>query len=63
MPLVTVTMFPGRSSQQKVAMVRAISEAIVEHAGATMENVQVVIHEVSRSNWASGGELVEVPAG
>ena len=34
MPVVTVQMWPGRTPPQKRALVRAITDAMVQHAGA-----------------------------
>ena len=38
MPVVTVQMWTGRTPQQKKALVRAITDAMVTHAGAKPTN-------------------------
>jgi 4-oxalocrotonate tautomerase len=57
MPFVTVEMWEGRSVEQKRALCRAITDAMVEHAGARPDALHVVIHEVPRENWALAGVL------
>lgn len=57
MPVVVVEMWEGRSIEQKRALVRAITDAMVVHAGASPEHLHVVIHEVPRENWARAGVL------
>ncbi|MGI8535391.1 MAG: 2-hydroxymuconate tautomerase [Mycobacteriales bacterium] len=57
MPFVTVHMWEGRSVDQKRALTRAITEAMVEHAGAKPDALHVVISEYPMDNWARGGVL------
>jgi 4-oxalocrotonate tautomerase len=57
MPVVIVEMYSGRTLEQKRALVRAITEAMVEHAGARPDHLHVIIHEVERENWGLAGRL------
>jgi 4-oxalocrotonate tautomerase len=57
MPVVTVQMWPGRSPTQKRALVRAITDAMVQHAGAKPDNLHVIIQEVPREDWALAGVM------
>ncbi|MBJ7600552.1 MAG: 4-oxalocrotonate tautomerase [Candidatus Nephthysia bennettiae] len=57
MPVVTVQMFRGRTLEQKRALVRAITDAMVEHAGAKPDALIVVIQETEPENWAMAGRL------
>jgi 4-oxalocrotonate tautomerase len=57
MPVVTVELWEGRTVEQKRALCRAITDAMVEHAGARPDALHVVIHEVPKENWALGGVL------
>ena len=57
MPVVIVEMYEGRTLEQKRALVRAITQAMVEHAGARPEQLHVVIHEVPKQNWGRAGLL------
>jgi len=57
MPVVTVQMWTGRTQLQKKALVRAITDAMVEHAGAKPTNLHVIIHEVPKENWGLAGVM------
>ncbi|HLI88959.1 MAG TPA: 2-hydroxymuconate tautomerase [Ktedonobacteraceae bacterium] len=57
MPVVIVEMYEGRTLEQKRALVRAITDAMIEHAGARPDGLHVIIHEVARENWARAGLL------
>jgi 4-oxalocrotonate tautomerase len=61
MPTIRVEMFEGRTPEQKQAFVKAITEATVNTLGGSPDSVQVVITDVSKSNWASGGLLWSDP--
>jgi 4-oxalocrotonate tautomerase len=50
-------MWTGRGVDQKRALVRAITDAMVEHAGAKPEHLHVTIQEYELENWARAGEL------
>lgn len=62
MPTIRVEMFEGRTPEQKQAFVKAITEATVNTLGGSPDSVQVVISDVSKSNWASGGLLWSDPS-
>jgi 4-oxalocrotonate tautomerase len=57
MPVVTVQMWPGRTREQKRKLVRAITDAMVEHAGAKPANLHVILQEVPKEDWALAGVL------
>jgi 4-oxalocrotonate tautomerase len=57
MPFVIVHMWEGRSLAQKRALTRALTEAMVEHAGARPDGLHVVIQEYPKENWARAGVL------
>jgi 4-oxalocrotonate tautomerase len=57
MPVVTVQMWTGRTKEQKRALVRAITEAMVQHAAAKPDNLHVIIQEVPKENWGLAGRL------
>lgn len=58
MPFVCVKMLTGRTLEQKRELVRALTDAMVRVCGATAQGTTVVIEEVAREHWASGGVLV-----
>jgi 4-oxalocrotonate tautomerase len=57
MPVVTVEMWTGRTREQKRKLVRAITDAMVEHAGAKPANLHVILHEVPKEDWGLAGVL------
>lgn len=57
MPFVQVHMWEGRSVDEKRALTKAITDAMVEHVGARPEALHVVIQEYPKENWARGGVL------
>lgn len=61
MPTINVQMFEGRSAQQKRDFVRAVTDAACQTLGCEPGSVDIVIQEVSRDNWATGGKLWSEP--
>jgi 4-oxalocrotonate tautomerase len=57
MPVVTIQMWPGRSVEQKRALTKAVTEAMVKHVGAKPDGLHVIIQEVPLENWARAGVL------
>ncbi|MBM4761585.1 4-oxalocrotonate tautomerase [Bacillus sp. B15-48] len=56
MPYVTVKMLPGRSDDQKKALVEKVTDAVAETTGAPKENVVVFIEEMSKDHYGVGGK-------
>jgi 4-oxalocrotonate tautomerase len=56
MPLVQVTMIEGKTAEQKRALQRKVTDAVVDALGAPEPSVRVVIYEVPAAHWAVGGE-------
>lgn len=57
MPVVTVETWEGRTVEQKRRLVKALTDAMVEHFDSTRERTYVVIHDVPKQNWGRGGVL------
>lgn len=57
MPFVTVHMWEGRTVAQKRALVAAITQAMVDHAGARADALHVAISEYPLENWGRAGVL------
>jgi len=57
MPFVIVEMWEGRSVEQKRNLVKAITKAMVEEAGAKPDHLHVVIHETPKASWGRAGVL------
>ncbi|MEK9950590.1 MAG: 4-oxalocrotonate tautomerase [Curvibacter sp.] len=57
MPTIRVEMFEGRTPEQKREFVTAITEATVQTLGSSPEAVDVIITDIKKSDWATGGVL------
>jgi 4-oxalocrotonate tautomerase len=57
MPEVTIEMFQGRSLDQKRALVKDVTDAIVRNCDVPADAVTIIIHENARSDKAKGGIL------
>jgi 4-oxalocrotonate tautomerase len=57
MPLVTVKAVEGRTIEQKRALVKDITEAVVKNFQVQPEAVSIDIVEYSRKNLAKAGKL------
>jgi 4-oxalocrotonate tautomerase len=57
MPVVTVELFEGRTTEQKREMAKAITEAVVRIGKAPAEGTWVIFRDVKKSDWAVAGKL------
>jgi 4-oxalocrotonate tautomerase len=57
MPTINVQLFEGRTPEQKRAFVKAVTEATVKTLECSPDSVDILIHEVKREHWATGGKL------
>ena len=55
MPIVTVKLLEGRTDEQKKALVKKVTAAVVETVNAKPEAVTIVIEEMSKNHYATGG--------
>ena len=56
MPLIQVTMVQGRTVEQKHALIRALTDAMVESIGTPRDRVRVALYEITADEWGIGGE-------
>ena len=56
MPVIRVEMFK-RTQEQKQNLVMELTEVFVKTCGGNKESIKILITEVEKSNWASGGIL------
>jgi 4-oxalocrotonate tautomerase len=61
MPMIRVEMFPGRTTEQKRAFAKAVTEAFVTHCNGTPQSVQIVFQDVAKDDWATAGKLASDP--
>ncbi|WP_342721878.1 4-oxalocrotonate tautomerase [Acidovorax sp. FHTAMBA] len=57
MPTYHIEMIEGRTVEQKKKLVEEITRVSVEVLGGTPEMVDILITDVKRENWATGGRL------
>jgi 4-oxalocrotonate tautomerase len=57
MPFVVVHMWEGRTVEEKRALTKAITDAMVTHAHARPDALHVAIQEYKKENWACAGVL------
>jgi 4-oxalocrotonate tautomerase len=50
-------MWSGRSTEQKRRLVRAITDAMVEHANCKPDHLHVIIQDVPKDSWGRSGKL------
>ena len=55
MPIITVKMIEGRTDEQKKALVEKVTEAVAETTGAPKENVFIIIEDMKKEHYATGG--------
>ena len=57
MPIVTIKIAKGRSQEIKRKLVASVTEAITASLEIDPSYVTVLIEELERENWATGGKL------
>ena len=57
MPTYHIEMIEGRTIEQKRRLVQEITRITVEVLGGSPESVDILITDVKRENWATGGKL------
>ena len=55
MPLITVSMYPGRTTQQKEEFAKAITKSAVEILKTKESHVIVVFEDTPKENWYQSG--------
>lgn len=57
MPIIQADMWQGRSLEQELELVKALTETTARIADCSADSVYVVISEVDKANWGAGGQL------
>ncbi|MBI2768058.1 MAG: 4-oxalocrotonate tautomerase [Burkholderiales bacterium] len=57
MPTLRVELMEGRTAEQKKNLVKALTQAVVDTLGSKAESVDVLLFDIKRGDWATGGEL------
>ena len=61
MPSIRIDLFEGRTPEQKKNLVKAITQAVVDTLGGSPESVDIILYDIKRSDWATGGKLWSEP--
>lgn len=61
MPTYHVEMMEGRTLEQKKKLVAELTRVSVEVLAIKPESVDVIITDIKRENWATGGKLWSEP--
>ena len=61
MPTILVFWSPGRTHEQKAAVVREITEVMVTQGGARREDVPVIFQDIQPGDFGRGGEIPAPP--
>lgn len=57
MPTLRVELMEGRTVEQKKKLVEALTQAVVDTLGSKPESVDILLYDIPRQNWATGGIL------
>ncbi len=57
MPTYHIELFEGRTIEQKRKLVEEVTRVTAEVLGSAPESVDIIITDVKRENWATGGKL------
>lgn len=57
MPTINIQLFEGRTIEQKRELVKTITEATCKSLGCEPTGVDIILQEVRREDWATGGKL------
>lgn len=57
MPRVIIQAVEGRSRDQKRALVKSVTDAVVESFGVEPKTVTIVIEDIPKANFAKAGVL------
>ena len=55
MPTLRVELLEGRTPEQKKQLAQALTEAVVRTLGSKPESVDILMFDVQRHDWATGG--------
>jgi len=56
LPVVQISMWAGRSDEQKKKIIEGVTNVLCDVLGIRPENVTVIIYEVEKKNWGKSGK-------
>ena len=57
MPTIRVDLFEGRTPEKKKALIKELTDATVRALECSPAAVDIILNEVKKSDWATGGQL------
>ena len=57
MPVLRVSMWTGRTKEQKAEIAKALTDVMVRIGKTTPDGTIIIFEDVDKSNWAHGGIL------
>ena len=57
MPTYHIELFEGRTLEQKRKLVEEVTRVTTEVLGCASESVDIILTDVNREHWATGGKL------
>ena len=57
MPVVNISLYAGRTDEQKAALAKAVTKAISATAGIPDSATTIIFHDVEKSDWSIGGVM------
>ena len=57
MPILRVSLWSGRTKEQKAELARALTDTMVQTAQVPPQAVTIQFEELPKENWATGGKL------
>jgi len=58
MPIVQISMWAGRTEEQKKKMIEGVTKAVCEAIDCKPENVTIILYDVEKKNWGKSGKPV-----
>lgn len=55
MPVVIIEMWAGRTEEQKERLIKGVTRAF-EEIGVKAEHLNIIIHDIPKTNWGMRGE-------
>jgi 4-oxalocrotonate tautomerase len=62
MPVVEITLVEGRSKEKKLALMKAVTEAVVASIEAKPESVRVILREIPSDHFGVAGVPLKKPS-
>jgi 4-oxalocrotonate tautomerase len=54
-PVVIIETWAGKTEEQKLRLIKGITR-VFEEIGVKPEELHIIIHDVPKTNWGTGGE-------